>query len=513
MKGLFKTFMPHTHKLSKNANCDALCKQVAQYLHIDNCLLLDEQHNIVGGFGEKSKNCFTMPVDVGVTASSSYPPASIKRSTFAHPSMLWSNEAKCFPKNLLQNLGDMIASACLSRRMPVAICRTDEQGWPIVLCDESWAQEIGSNSLFWADLQLPGIGAIDPSARFRTSVIKQDTFRIQLTSKRGKQIVTVLLSPAGHEIPIASKTPAHYIAKAVMIAKTPDPRASQSSRVFESGRFVCPFPDCLVVDKIGRGSYGVVYKANRVGYGQIALKVTRVGGNVDENKMVQMEHALATGLNHPNIVEMYDHRTVRVGSAWETWFMLEYCENGPVSLRFKNNAKVIPSILTCMEECKNISSGMGYLHSKNIIHGDLTAANVLVDRTGTCKITDFGISRMLISTDVRTESYGTVTYMPQELLAHKKIGLYTDVYSFGVLMWEIRHVRRAWESVLPTNLFLGKIAGTLELEWEGGDDERLESAYKHLCIQCMNNRYEARPTFTQITQILTEILKSHDEVS
>lgn len=496
---MLKGLISQTHKMksANTQNCDALCKQVATYLHLDVCILMDQHNNIVGGFGEKSKNCFSIPIEEGISRGGK------------PPHMIWSIEAKCFPKTLLHNLAGMVASACLTEHIPVAICRTDEQGWPVVLCDDAWRGEIGSKGLFWADLQLPGIGSIDPSARFRTSVIKQDSFRIQLTSKRGKQMVTVLLSPAGHEIPIASKTPSHYIAKAVMVAKTPDPRASQSSRMFEAGKIMCPFPDCLVVDKIGRGSYGVVYKANRVGYGQIALKVTRVGGGVDESKMIQMEHALATGLSHPNIVEMYDHRTVRIGNAWETWFMLEYCEKGPISLRFKRQPdQPLPSILTCLEECRDIASGMGYLHSKNIIHGDLTAANVLVNRDGTCKITDFGISRMLISTDVRTESYGTVAYMPRELLANKKIGLFTDVYSFGVLMWEIRNKRRAWDSVLPTNLFLGKIAGTLPLEWPTKEDgEQLEKAYKDLCSMCTHENDSERPSFTDITKTLEDILR------
>ena len=246
MKNMFKSLMSKPHR--RVAACDALCKQVALYLHVEACLLLDDNHTVIGGFGERSKTCFVMPVENTTTSMTRL------NSGAKGPVIIWSQEAKCFPKALLYNLGDAVAGAFLFGRTPVAVCRTDEQGWPIVFRCSGWLSEIGDGPMFWGDLHLPGIGAIDPSARFSTSVIKQDTFRVQLTGRRGKQMVTVLLSPAGHEIPVASRAPSHYIAKAVMIAKTPDPQTSQSSRVFESGKVICPFPDCMVIEKIGRAA-------------------------------------------------------------------------------------------------------------------------------------------------------------------------------------------------------------------------------------------------------------------
>jgi len=96
---------------------------------------------------------------------------------------------------------------------------------------------------------------------------------------------------------------------------------------------------------------------------------------------------------------------------------------------------------------QDIAAGMDYLHTVGVLHGDLKGANVLLKSTATdprgfmCKLADFGLSRVLDldMTHISTHTYGTISYMPPELLSQGKMTRAADVYSFGML--SMSHVR------------------------------------------------------------------------
>lgn len=93
---------------------------------------------------------------------------------------------------------------------------------------------------------------------------------------------------------------------------------------------------------------------------------------------------------------------------------------------------------------------MDYLHTVGVLHGDLKGANVLLKSTATdprgfmCKLADFGLSRVLDldMTHISTHTYGTISYMPPELLSHGKMTRACDVYSFGML--SKYHGQQSW---------------------------------------------------------------------
>jgi serine/threonine protein kinase len=103
---------------------------------------------------------------------------------------------------------------------------------------------------------------------------------------------------------------------------------------------------------------------------------------------------------------------------------------------------VQPAILLCLLD---IARGLEYLHSCSIVHGDLKPQNVMLktaaaDRRGfVCKLGDFGLSRMLQETEthVNTGSYGTVTHAAPELLSEGRLTKSSDVFAFGMLLWEL----------------------------------------------------------------------------
>ena len=103
--------------------------------------------------------------------------------------------------------------------------------------------------------------------------------------------------------------------------------------------------------------------------------------------------------------------------------------------------RLFPLQLNIYKSLQDIAAGMEYLHMVGVLHGDLKGANVLLKSTATdargfmCKLADFGLSRVLDldMTHISTRTYGTISYMPPELLSQGKMTRAADVYSFGML--------------------------------------------------------------------------------
>jgi len=114
----------------------------------------------------------------------------------------------------------------------------------------------------------------------------------------------------------------------------------------------------------------------------------------------------------------------------------EFCPHGTLSQYLtKNHATV--SWKKKIELLQEIAAGVLYLHSNSIIHRDLKAANVLVDADCHAKLSDFGISKRMASASNQTAYVGTSNYMAPEVTLGKAYDTQADVFSFGVLMYEV----------------------------------------------------------------------------
>ncbi|KIY92650.1 Mitogen-activated protein kinase kinase kinase [Monoraphidium neglectum] len=140
----------------------------------------------------------------------------------------------------------------------------------------------------------------------------------------------------------------------------------------------------------------------------------------------------------------------------QTWMVLEYCDRGCLQdaidqgwLRDSPSFKTgRPNTLAVLATAREIASGMAYLHSQNVIHGDLSAFNVMLSsaapgaalcgRGFVAKVADFGLSRVLdCGSKIQTSTYGTMTAMAPEVLSQGVISKQADVYSWGVLLWQM----------------------------------------------------------------------------
>ncbi|CAL8462804.1 g2337 [Coccomyxa elongata] len=203
----------------------------------------------------------------------------------------------------------------------------------------------------------------------------------------------------------------------------------------------------------------------------------------------------------------------------ETWCLMEYAEKGSLAdalrtgrLRRPNGLPDLSMVLSCLTD---IASGMEYLHAAGILHGDLKPANVLLkstsaDRRGfLCKLCDFGMSRLMDATQathVSTQTYGTMPYMPPELLAHSQLTPQADVYSFGMVMWEIYTGQMPFANFTVGQVFFAVVHDHLRppLDFfhqamEKNEEERpILEAYIGLLECCWAEKAADRPKFPAI---------------
>ncbi len=192
-----------------------------------------------------------------------------------------------------------------------------------------------------------------------------------------------------------------------------------------------------LLEKIGRGGMGVVYKArqrtlNRV----VALKRIRAGEDApDEDlKRFQLEAEAAGKLDHPNIVQVYEFGEV----AGERFFSMAYIDGESLAAKVAQDGP-IPT-RRAARYLKSVAEAVAYAHENGVIHRDLKPANILLDQNDEPHITDFGLAKKLDEDSNLTATgavMGTPTYMAPEQAEGKTrdIGPLSDVYSLGAVLY------------------------------------------------------------------------------
>ncbi len=191
-----------------------------------------------------------------------------------------------------------------------------------------------------------------------------------------------------------------------------------------------------VIKSIGEGGMANVYLAkDTILDRNVAIKVLRGDLSGDEKfvRRFQREALSASSLSHPNIVEIYD-----VGEDNGDYFIvMEYVKGLTLKQLLKKRGKLtVPEVIDIMLQ---ITSAMGVAHDSLIIHRDLKPQNILIEDDGGIKITDFGIAMALNATQLTqtNSAMGSVHYFSPEQANGKGATLKSDVYSLGIMMYEL----------------------------------------------------------------------------
>jgi serine/threonine-protein kinase len=193
-----------------------------------------------------------------------------------------------------------------------------------------------------------------------------------------------------------------------------------------------------IAAEIGRGAMGVVYKAHDPVLGRtVAVKTVNMALERDEAAQYEarflQEARAAGGLNHPNLVTIYD-----IGKSGEVAYMaMEFIEG--VELRtLLTPGKPLP-LEQAVSITAQVAEGLAYAHSHGVVHRDVKPANIMVTASGGVKITDFGIARMR-SAAVQTQTgaaLGSPKYMSPEQVLGKRADHRSDLFSLGVIAYEM----------------------------------------------------------------------------
>ena len=191
-----------------------------------------------------------------------------------------------------------------------------------------------------------------------------------------------------------------------------------------------------IVKLIGEGGMANVYLAiDTILNRKVAIKVLRgdLAGDEKFIRRFQREAMSASNLSHPNIVEVYD-----VGEEdGNHYIVMEYIEGKTLKqLIQKRGALTVPEVIDIMTQ---LTDGIAHAHDAYIIHRDIKPQNILILDNGLVKITDFGIAVAINATQLtQTNSVmGSVHYLPPEQASGKGATIKSDIYSLGIVMYEL----------------------------------------------------------------------------
>jgi serine/threonine protein kinase len=215
------------------------------------------------------------------------------------------------------------------------------------------------------------------------------------------------------------------------------------------------FGNYELLEEIARGGMGVVYKARQIGLNRtVALKMIRQGrlSSVDDKRRFRAEAELAAHLRHPNIVAIYD-----VGEHdGHPYFSMDYVEGTNLAALVADNP--LPA-KRAAGYVKAVAEAVQYAHMQDLLHRDLKPSNILIDAADRVRITDFGLARRLNHDSSLTctgQLLGTPSYMSPEQTAgkHEALGPASDIYSLGVVLYELITGRPPFRAANPLDTLL-----------------------------------------------------------
>lgn len=211
-----------------------------------------------------------------------------------------------------------------------------------------------------------------------------------------------------------------------------------------------------IVRKIGFGGFANVYLGKHVQLGRkVAIKILRQSLGDDESivERFRREAASVASLSHPNIIEIFD-----VGESEDCYyFVMKYIEGLTLSRKMQLEGRFKRA--EAVQITRQIADALAYAHDNNVIHRDIKPGNVMLDQFGKPVLMDFGIARLQFERNLTKTGamMGTPTYLPPEQPMGKPVDGRSDIYSLGIMFFEMLAGRPPFLNENPVSLIFQHI--------------------------------------------------------
>ncbi|CAM8902390.1 unnamed protein product [Rhodiola kirilowii] len=253
-------------------------------------------------------------------------------------------------------------------------------------------------------------------------------------------------------------------------------------------------------NKVAAGSFGNLYKGTYLSQ-EVAVKVLKPERvNADMLREFSQEIFIMRKIRHKNIVQFIGACTRSPNLCIVTEFM----SRGSL-YDFLHKQKCKFDLRTLLKVAIDISKGMNFLHQNNIIHRDLKTANLLMDENEVVKVADFGVARVQAPSGVMTAETGTYRWMAPEVIEHKAYNHKADIFSFGILLWELLTGEVPYSQLTPLQAAVGVVQKGMRPSTPKDTHPKLVS----LLENCWQQDPTLRPNFSDITPILQDIMREN----
>ncbi|CAN6250829.1 unnamed protein product [Urochloa humidicola] len=272
-----------------------------------------------------------------------------------------------------------------------------------------------------------------------------------------------------------------------------------SSVIDDVAEYEIPWEDLDIGERIGLGSYGEVYHADWNGTEVAVKKFLDQDLSGVSLEQFKCEVRIMSRLRHPNVVLFLGYVTQPPNLS----ILTEYLPRGSLyRLLHRPNSQI--DEVRRLKMALDVAKGMNYLHSSypTIVHRDLKSPNLLVDRNWVVKVSDFGMSRLKHHTFLSSKSTaGTPEWMAPEVLRNEPSNEKCDVYSFGVILWELATMRVPWSGLNPM-----QVVGAVGFQNRRLDIPReVDPQVASIISSCWDNDPSKRPSFSQLLSPLKQL--------